>query len=94
MKNTTMNGNNILNTKDRTIVLTIFTGTYFFAAFAVLGFAPLLPFIHEGLLLSNTSFGLFISILYLDALIPGILAGLISEPRRLRLGSSLAIRLP
>jgi len=69
----------MLNTKDRTIVLTVFTGTYFFAAFSALSFAPLLPFIHEDLLLSNTSLGLFISILYLGALISGIPAGLLSD---------------
>jgi len=69
----------MLNSKDKTRLLTIFTVTYFFAAFAALSFAPLLPFIHEDLLLSNTKLGLFISILYLGALISGIPAGLISD---------------
>lgn len=67
------------STKDRTILLTTFTGTYFFAAFAALSFAPLLPFIHEDLLLSNTKLGLFTSILYLGALISGIPSGFFSD---------------
>ncbi len=69
----------MLQTKDKTIVLTTFTGAYFFAAFAALSFAPLLPFIHEDLLLSNASLGLFVSTLYLGALISGIPSGLISD---------------
>ena len=68
-----------ISTRDKTRLLTIFTGTYFFAAFAALSLAPLLPFIQEDLLLSKASLGMFISILYLGALISGFPAGWMSD---------------
>ena len=68
-----------LGTKDKSILLTIFTGTYFFAAFAALSFAPILPFIQEDLAISKAGLGMFISILYLGALIIGFPAGWLSD---------------
>lgn len=74
-----MENNDILSKKDKTVLLTVFTGTYFFAAFGALCFAPLLPFIQEDMLLSKSSLGLFTSVLYLGALISGFPAGWLSD---------------
>ncbi|MFZ3209466.1 MAG: MFS transporter [Geobacteraceae bacterium] len=73
-----MENNDILSKKDKTVLLTVFTGTYFFAAFGAVCFAPLLPFIQEDMLLSKSSLGLFTSVLYLGALISGFPAGWLS----------------
>lgn len=74
-----MENNDILSKKEKTVLLTAFTGTYFFAAFGALCFAPLLPFIQEDLLLNKSSLGLFISLLYLGALVSGFPAGWFSD---------------
>lgn len=74
-----MENNDILSKKEKTVLLTAFTGTYFFAAFGALCFAPLLPFIQEDLLLNKSSLGLFVSLLYLGALISGFPAGWFSD---------------
>lgn len=74
-----MKNNDILNKKDKIVLLAGFTGTYFFAAFGSLCFAPLLPFIEEDLLLSKSKLGLLTSLIYLGALISGFPAGLLSN---------------
>lgn len=74
-----MENNDSLSKKEKTVLLTAFTGTYFFAAFGALCFAPLLPFIQEDMLLNKSSLGLFTSLLYLGALISGFPAGWLSD---------------
>jgi len=85
-----MEDQDILSRADRWKILSIFTGTYFFSAFAALCFAPLLPFISEELHISSASLGLFVSLIYFGALASGFPVGLLSDywgvPKTITLG--------
>ena len=74
-----MHNEKLITPKGRTSLLVIFTGTYFIAAFAVLSFAPLLPFIQEDLLLNKTHLGFFISSAYLGAMLIGFPSGWMAD---------------
>ena len=74
-----MENNNSISSFDRTILLSIFTGTYFIAAFAALCFAPLLPFIQEDLFINKASLGFFVSSLYLGAIAAGFPSGWVAD---------------